>query len=95
MPKADPVEVISADEAATLLGVSRRMIYKLAEQREIPHFRLGTSLRFERGTLVAWIRARLEESTALGPAAGRIADRLPRGSLASPPPLPPRKKREI
>jgi excisionase family DNA binding protein len=56
IPNNDP-EVLTADEAAALLRVSRKAIYAAANRGEIPGaFRLGRSIRFSRAALVAWMR---------------------------------------
>lgn len=55
-PNNDP-EVLTADEAATLLRVSRKAVYAAASRGEIPGaFRVGRSIRFSRTALVAWMR---------------------------------------
>ena len=48
--------LLRADEVAKLLGVSREFIYKKAEARVIPAYRLGRALRFDPEELLAWAR---------------------------------------
>lgn len=54
-PRNDP-EVLTADEAAQLLRISRKAVYAAANRDEIPGaFRIGRSVRFSRAALVAWM----------------------------------------
>jgi excisionase family DNA binding protein len=48
-------DVISADEAATMLGVSRWTLYSAANRREVPHRRLGRRMLFSRRALLLWL----------------------------------------
>jgi excisionase family DNA binding protein len=54
--RCDQVEVIGADEVASLLGVDRKTVYAAARHGEIPHRRIGRRLLFERGSIVEWLR---------------------------------------
>jgi excisionase family DNA binding protein len=67
MPCSDdePIQVLTADELARLLGVNRKTIYDAATRDEIPHRRLGRRLIFERGAVLRWLRqdAPSEETT--------------------------------
>jgi excisionase family DNA binding protein len=47
---------MKAAEAAKLLGVGVSTVYRLAERNEIPHLRLGGSIRVRRSTLEAFLR---------------------------------------
>src|SRR4051812_34353796 len=50
---AEPL--LTADDAAKLLGVSRTGIYELVRSRGLPHIRVGErSLRFTRDGLADW-----------------------------------------
>lgn len=49
------IEVITAKEVSDLLKVSQWMVYELVKQNEIPHFKVGRSVRFVRGEVVAWM----------------------------------------
>ena len=55
-PSHTAIEVLTADEVATLLRVDRKTIYEAAQRGEIPHRRLGRRLIFERGSVLAWLR---------------------------------------
>ena len=55
-PHDDPIEVLTADQLAALLGVNRKTIYEAVARNEIPHRRLGRRLIFERGAVLRWLR---------------------------------------
>ncbi|MCW5801766.1 MAG: helix-turn-helix domain-containing protein [Deltaproteobacteria bacterium] len=48
-------DVMTADEAATFLGVDRNTVYEFAARGVLPHQRLGKRVLFGRGALVAWL----------------------------------------
>ncbi len=48
-------DAITADEAATMLGVSRWSLYAAANRREVPHRRLGRRMLFSRRALLLWL----------------------------------------
>lgn len=48
-------EVLTADEAAALLGVSRWTLYSAANRHEVPHRRLGRRMLFSRRALLVWL----------------------------------------
>ncbi len=52
--------LLDVREAAALLGIKERTLYKWAYQRRIPTIRLGRALRFRLSTLTAMMD-RLEE----------------------------------
>lgn len=41
-------EILSVEELAALLGVSRYSVYKLVGEKKIPGFRVGNKFRFSR-----------------------------------------------
>lgn len=45
---------MSIDECAALLGLSTNQLYKLTSSAEIPFFKLGKHLRFERQAIMKW-----------------------------------------
>ncbi|MBI5529246.1 MAG: helix-turn-helix domain-containing protein [Deltaproteobacteria bacterium] len=57
----DGVVMLTAIGAARLLGLSSRQVYRLVEERRIPHVRFGLrgGIRFERGVLAEWLRAEM------------------------------------
>ena len=53
----DP-EIMTADELAAYLKVSRATVYSLFKRRNLPGFRIGTEYRFRRQDIDEWIEAR-------------------------------------
>lgn len=49
------IEVMTAKEVAGLLQVSTWSVYELVKCGEIPHFKVGRSVRFVRGEVVGWM----------------------------------------
>lgn len=51
-------EVLTTDEAARYLGVSKSYLYKLTMQQKIPHYKpLGKMCYFNRQELEQWIQS--------------------------------------
>lgn len=50
--------LVDARELAQVLGVSARMVLRLAEQGRIPHYRVGRLVRFDRETVVRALASR-------------------------------------
>ena len=48
-------EILDVQGAATLLGVSKTTIYKLAQAGSLPAARVGKEWRFSRRNLIEWI----------------------------------------
>lgn len=55
MKTISEVKILTATEVAEMLGVSRETIYRLARSNQIPHFRVGTALRFSKEKVKEWI----------------------------------------
>jgi excisionase family DNA binding protein len=51
-----PLVFLTAQEAADLLRVQRRSLYRLVQQQRIPYRRVGRAIRFERNELLAWTK---------------------------------------
>jgi excisionase family DNA binding protein len=45
-------------ELAEILHLSQRQIYKLAATNQIPHFRIGASVRFDAAAVSVWLEER-------------------------------------
>ncbi len=51
-------EVLTSDEAARYLGISKSYLYKLTMQQKIPHYKpLGKMCYFNRGELEQWLQS--------------------------------------
>lgn len=55
-------ELLTVDEAAEYLGLSRSTLYQYAAARTVPTYRLGRLLRFDRRDLDNWIASRRVEA---------------------------------
>jgi excisionase family DNA binding protein len=44
---------LTVDEVAKILRVSRQTIYVLCREGKLPHFKVGTKLRFKKSDIVA------------------------------------------
>jgi excisionase family DNA binding protein len=58
----EPALLISVEEAARLLGISRGEGYLLAQRGELPTIKFGRAVRVHRGRLAAWVESRLDRS---------------------------------
>lgn len=56
-------EILTLEEVATYLKASKRTVYRLAQQGDIPAFKLGGTWRFRRDELDHWIVASIENKT--------------------------------
>jgi excisionase family DNA binding protein len=52
--------LLTIDQTAAALGISRRQVYTLLERRELPHVRVGQRIRFLPGDLRAYLESRRE-----------------------------------
>ena len=52
-------EVLTSDEAAEYLGISKSCLYKLTMGRKIPHYKSqgGKLCYFDRQEIIAWMKA--------------------------------------
>ena len=51
-------QLLTVEEAASFLCVSKSWIFKLTSARSIPHIKLGARTVFDRDELLSWARAR-------------------------------------
>ena len=51
-------KIMTADELATYLKVSKATVYKLFRRRGLPDFRIGGDYRFRRADIDEWIDAK-------------------------------------
>jgi excisionase family DNA binding protein len=49
---------LTVRQLAELLSLSEREVYKLAANNQIPHIRIGSSVRFDPPTIAAWIETK-------------------------------------
>ena len=58
-------EILTAQEVAAMLGISKRQVYELAKESKnpIPSIRIRTSVRFRKSDVDGWV-ARLVENKA-------------------------------
>ena len=52
---------MTVKEVADILSLSRREIYKLAASNQIPHFKIGSSVRFEPSMVLIWLEEALRQ----------------------------------
>lgn len=59
--KSPPSRLISPDELADALGISVRGVYRLVDE-DIPHYRIGRQLRFDKEAVLLALEQRSEEA---------------------------------
>ena len=55
IPCESGADVLDVPQVATLLSVGRNTIYSLVGRNQIPHRRLGKSIRFSRAAVMSWL----------------------------------------
>lgn len=60
-PPPPPPEVMTIDELAVYLQVSKSSLYKLAQDGKIPGQKVGRHWRFHRATIDRWLGTKVEE----------------------------------
>lgn len=70
-------EVLTSEETARYMGVSKSYIYKLTMRREIPHYKpLGKMCYFNRQEVEAWLQSnRVATSTEIADQAERYCNK--------------------
>jgi len=56
---ADKGAALTVKEVAEILRVSPRLIYQLVQKGDMPHFRVGSAVRFEPEALSKWLRGQM------------------------------------
>jgi len=56
--------LLTVDQVADLLQVSRASVYRMVGKKAIPHVRVGRSIRFDRADLARWLREMSEPARA-------------------------------
>lgn len=64
-----PDTVMTVKEVADFLRVNQRTVYRLAVERKLPGFKVGTTWRFKKADIEGWIAAQCR--------AGRTDEGLP------------------
>ena len=54
-------------ELAEILHLSEREIYKLAATNQIPHFKIGSSVRFDGAAILVWLEEKAIASSVRRP----------------------------
>jgi len=54
----DPEELLSANEAGKLLGVSGKTVIRLMEDGDFAGYKIGSYYKFKRGDIIAYREAR-------------------------------------
>jgi excisionase family DNA binding protein len=79
---------MTVKEIADILSLSPREIYRLAATNQIPHFRIGASVRFDARTVLVWLESRMQTpATRYSPSSARPSRRhlpISRNSLDVP-----------
>lgn len=56
--------LLSVDDVAERLGVPKRFVYRLIEERRVPHTKVGRYVRFHAADVEAYIEAGRREAVA-------------------------------
>jgi len=54
--RSEPAEIMSIDELAQYLKISRSTLYKLAQEGGLPGQKVGRRWRFHKGAIDDWLR---------------------------------------
>ena len=63
--KTDHDEVLTIDELAIYLKVSKSTLYKLAQEGKVPGQKIGKHWRFKRDVIDRWLEAPMEDKPKL------------------------------
>ena len=55
--QGSPKEVLTSDEAAAYLGISKSALYKLTMRRKIPCYKSAKLCYFDRQEIIDWMKA--------------------------------------
>ena len=59
---SEPAQVMSIDELAEYLKISRSTLYKLAQEGGLPGQKVGRRWRFHKGAIDDWLRQHPEQT---------------------------------
>jgi len=54
-------ELLSTEETAEFLGISKNTLYEWIVQKRIPHIKVGRLVKFKRDDLDEWLKKRKKE----------------------------------
>ena len=54
--------LLSVEEACAILRISKSAIYKYVKTKQIPSFKFGRRIKFQKAALEKWIEQKMEES---------------------------------
>ena len=57
-----PAKLLTPKETAALLAISERKLWSMTNQNEIPHIRIGKSVRYAVSDLETWIETKRIDS---------------------------------
>ena len=63
---ADVLEVLTVRDVADVLKVGTKTVYTMAQNGELPAFKVGGQWRFRRADIDRWIQAQLDAGTGAG-----------------------------
>ena len=69
LPPGTPPQLLTVEQIAGLMGVTKRRVHTLVKQGKLPHLRIGSAFRFRPADLDAYQRRRLRRRR--GPIGGR------------------------
>jgi excisionase family DNA binding protein len=56
MDRDPSIELLTRDDLANMLKISRASVYRLVERRQIPFFKVGGSIRFAKNDVLTFLR---------------------------------------
>ena len=62
-----PDVILTTDQLAEYLGISKQRVYEAVSLKTIPYFKVGRNLRFKKSTIDKWIEAQSVPSTSHHP----------------------------
>lgn len=61
MSKKDIPQLLTTQQVASMLGISRQTLYRVRDQIGIPQLRVGGSVRFPEAEVKRWISEKVAE----------------------------------
>lgn len=54
--------LIRISEVSTMLGIARSTVYKMVQQGELEHVKVGKSIRFDPDSIAAYVKAQTQRT---------------------------------